>query len=191
MTLPVERAEGFFHALVSLHGPGEAGAAEAPPSRISGDPPGGTTGYTEHGLHRVYWQMCTRDEQLVLSQLAHEKFVNPKQEAAVRQLLDRGLLVRDPVLRIRRPSFEEYVAGLDLADGVSAMERDYEGLGWRQVQRILAGVILLLAAFLWTTQPTAVEAMVGLLSAVGIGAGALLKVFGAAGQLTGSRGESQ
>ncbi len=51
--------------------------------------------------YQSLWDHCSSDEKLVLVQLEQEGVVNPKQIAAVRSLLRRGLVRMDPALRPR------------------------------------------------------------------------------------------
>ena len=48
-----------------------------------------------------------------------------------------------------------------------------------------AGILLAIAAFLWTTQPSVVENILKYLSAAAVGAGALMKIVSATDRLTG------
>lgn len=138
---------------------------------------------------RAMWTDCTEDEQLVLLQLAKEGVANPKQAAAVRSLLDKRLLVRDPVLHIMSRSFALFVLQEHRPDLLARLEHEQEGFGWKQARWILLAVVGAIVLFLWTTQPSTVENIIKYLSAAAVGAGALMKLATVADRFTGRAGQ--
>jgi hypothetical protein len=136
--------------------------------------------------YRSLWLSCSTDEKIVLTQLTKEGVANPKQEGAVRQLLRKGLLVRDPVLRIMNRSFALFVLHEHEPSELASLERPEEGIGWKQVKWVLLAVLAVVAAFLWTTQPSFVENAVKYLTAAAAAVGVLMKLVSATDRLTGS-----
>ena len=109
--------------------------------------------------YETRFEECSDDEKLVLVQLAQEGAANPKQAQAVRSLLDRGLLFKDPALRIMNQSFALFASSA--FDPTETKERESvgDGVNWAQTQKLLFGAIVLLLVFLITTQPAAVESL--------------------------------
>jgi hypothetical protein len=135
--------------------------------------------------YKMVLDACSDDERIVLVQLAREGVLNPKQSTAVRNLLGRGLLVRDPALRLVNRSFALFVLRRYEPEKLRALERGEAGFGWAQMRWILLVALLAIAAFLWTTQPSVVENILKYLSAAAVGAGALMKIVSATDRLTG------
>lgn len=79
------------------------------------------------------WHACTNTEKIVLLQLAQTGLVNEKMRRDVRRLLARGLIRRDPRLRVMNETFRRFViaqtasteltAELEPAFGSDAWER--------------------------------------------------------------------
>jgi hypothetical protein len=135
--------------------------------------------------YKMVWDACSDDERIALVQLAREGVLNPKQSTAVRNLLGRGLLVRDPALRLVNRSFALFVLRRYEPQKLRELERGEAGFGWAQMRWILLIALLAIAAFLWTTQPSVVENILKYLSAAAVGAGALMKIVSATDRLTG------
>jgi hypothetical protein len=108
-------------------------------------------------FYQALWDTCTQDEHLVLLQLAQEGVANPKQADAVHSLLNRGLLARDPVLRVMNQSFAMFASQAYEPEAVKRMELSVGGVHWAHTRTILFGLLVLLLIFLATTQPAAVE----------------------------------
>jgi hypothetical protein len=129
------------------------------------------------GAYMGLWDACTRNEKLVLVQLASEAVVNPKQEATVRSLLQRGLLVRDPGLRIFNESFARFLMQIQDPDEVKRWERTADGISWAHSRWIVLGFLLLALLFLWATQRELFNSTITFLTAAVVGLPGLVKVL--------------
>ncbi len=128
------------------------------------------------GYYWALWTACSRDEKLVLVQLAEERLVNPKQNRTVRRLLQRGLVVRDPMLRPMNESFTLFVSLIRLPQEVREWEQPSQGMGWTHIRWAFMALLVVIALFLSTTQKQLLETTFGFVSALGISLPVLLKL---------------
>ena len=59
--------------------------------------------------YRMVWKECSSEQKFVLSQLAEDGMVNPMNGRAIRQLIRRGFILRDPQFRIMNESFRRFL----------------------------------------------------------------------------------
>jgi hypothetical protein len=117
-------------------------------------------------LYRSELIACDEDEKLVLVQLSQESVANPKQPEAVRKLLQRGILRKNPALCIMNQSFAFFVSSVYQPREIAKLERSAPGLNWVTAKGVLLTAFVLLFIFLFTTQPAAVETLTKYLSGV-------------------------
>ena len=129
------------------------------------------------GAYMGIWDACTRNEKLVLVQLAAEAVINPKQESTVRGLLQRGLLVRDPGLRIFNESFARFIGQVQDPDEVKRWERTADGISWAHSRWVVLGFLMLALLFLWATQRELFNSTITFLTAAVVGLPGLVKVL--------------
>ena len=130
-------------------------------------------------LYYLEWRSCTPEECFVLTVLASDGTVNPRNTASLRQLLRRRLIVRDPQFRVMNESFRRFV----LAQS-SAMQEEWDARaaasGWGRVQGPFATTLVLVGIFLLSTQQQFLQTSSGLLTAAGGCVAVLLKLVGVA-----------
>jgi hypothetical protein len=135
----------------------------------------------ERAVEHYYleWRSCTDEECFLLAGLARDGTVNPRNTASLRQLLRRGLIVRDPQFRIMNESFRRFVL-----DQAASMQEDWDneasGSGWGKVRGPLATALVLVGLFLLSTQQQFLQTSSGLLTAAGGCVAMLLRLIGAA-----------
>lgn len=115
--------------------------------------------------YRYLWSQCTTDEKLVLVQLAENGLVNPKYFGWVMDLMNRGLVVRDPGLRLMNESFRRFVLQEVRRSQVLAWQEEEGPSGWSVLKWILPAPLILVAAFLFVTQRDALSNVTGVLVA--------------------------
>lgn len=100
------------------------------------------------------WTTLTRDQQMVLLQVAHERVANPYQRPIVDSLLKTGLLRLAPDLGPPAEAID-FLDGEEhrLATDLRAWERANTGHSWRYARVILIVSVVALASFLVATQP--------------------------------------
>jgi len=128
-------------------------------------------------LYRALWNACSDDEKLVLIQLSQENVVNPKQTLAVRRLLQRGFVYRDPVLQPMNQSFALFVSRALPPAEVAEWERRASGRRWEHTRWVLLGVLGVILLFLWATQRDVFNTGIALLSGAALGIPGLLKAL--------------
>jgi hypothetical protein len=112
------------------------------------------------------WSASTPDEKLSLVQLCDEHFVNPRQVSAVGRLLDRGLLLRDPILRPLSQSFALYVRESGVREEVEPLERPVDGLAWDDLQLPALTLAAVCGIVLFVSHPDLLDTSVPIVSAL-------------------------
>lgn len=121
----------------------------------------------EARLHyRFLWAQCTRDQRLVLVQLAHHGLVNPKYDGWVLDLMQKGLIVRAPDIRLMNRSFERFVQQETRRSQILEWQEELGPNAWGVLKWILPFPLLALAGFLFITQRDAVSNAAGVLVAL-------------------------
>jgi uncharacterized membrane protein YjjP (DUF1212 family) len=102
--------------------------------------------------YTALWHPCSAGEKLVLMQVAQTGLVNSKARKDVRRLLARGLLQRDPQLRLMNETFRRFVCVQAATSSLSSrLEEDLAGDAWNRVRMpFFAGVVVVLLFFFGT-----------------------------------------
>jgi hypothetical protein len=119
------------------------------------------------GYYWALWSACSERERLALVHLCEESFVNPREIVALQQLLDRGLVVRDPALRPVNRSFARFVLERVGRQQVLALEALSDGVSWSDLQLPLVSVAAICGLLLVLSHQEMLETSVPLLSALG------------------------
>lgn len=117
--------------------------------------------------YRSIWDGCSTDEKLVLVRLAEDGLVNPKNFDHLLELLQKGLVRRDPALRVMNRSFGQFV----LRSVNRAELQEWEDAGgvsaWTVAKWLLPLPLLLFGGFLFVTQRESLSNALGLVVALG------------------------
>jgi hypothetical protein len=128
--------------------------------------------------YNAIWATCSKDEKLTLLYLAHDRFLSWS-NLQIRQLLKRGLIVRDPCLRLMNDSFRRFV--IDKAgarpEGVDAWKEEGARSHWSQLKGPLLLGLISVAVLLFTTQPEVFNSSIVFVSAVTAGIPGIFKLF--------------
>jgi hypothetical protein len=127
--------------------------------------------------YRVLWSTCTREERLVLFQLARDGWANPKNERAIQQLERRRLVRRLPGLRIMNESFCRFVKDAQLPDEVAKWELEEQQSAWSALKLGLTTAALMAGVWLLYTQQDVFQMGIGYLAAMGTASGAVLSLI--------------
>jgi hypothetical protein len=103
--------------------------------------------YYEH-----LWNSCCDDEKVVLSHVAQYGLANVVSRRALRRLLARRLLVKDPELRLMNRTFRDFILVPARLAQVVTFEGSAEPSTWDRLRLPLAMAATAAAAFLFTTQ---------------------------------------
>lgn len=132
------------------------------------------------------WMTCTDQEKVILYRCCVDGFVSPHARPVVEQLLRRGLLVQDPVLRPMNESLRRYVVHLD-SPVIDQYEEEMSRTTWSRVRGPLFLAFALGLAFVFATQPVAAKEWIAALAPV-LAAGLPALINATAGLLRGAPG---
>jgi hypothetical protein len=130
--------------------------------------------------YRALWTMCTEAEKVVLVHLAEGGLVNGKNADALKMLMRRGLVKRDPCFRLMNESFRRFV-GTDVCLGeVRSLERQAAASAWNRIRTPFMVSLIGVCAFFFITQREVFDVSMAFFSAVAASLPALFRVFSAA-----------
>jgi hypothetical protein len=129
--------------------------------------------------YRRLWACLPETERMVSGQLARDGIVSRDQRPALRRLIARGLVVRDPEVRLFNRSFASFVRGQLSAEVQAAWETGGEGSLWRQLRQPLFLSLVVVAVFLFATQRELFNAGMAFVSATAVAVPALFRLLGA------------
>jgi hypothetical protein len=98
------------------------------------------------------WSTCSDDDKLVLVHVAQQGLANAASRRVVRRLLMRGLLFKDPGLRVMNETFKRFVLGPQCRAEVRCFEGEAEPSTWDRLRMPLALGAASAGAFLFVTQ---------------------------------------
>jgi len=104
------------------------------------------------GYYRLVWNECSSDQKFVLAQLAEDGLLNPTNERAIRQLVRKGVIKADPQFRLMNESFRRFVRSATTAGLKQEWLRESRRSGWGKMHGVFFTTMILLGAFLLTTQ---------------------------------------
>jgi hypothetical protein len=126
--------------------------------------------------YRVLWSTCTREERLVLFQLAQDGWVNPKNERAIQQLQRRGIIRRGSGFRIMNDSFSRFVRNAQSPEEVARWEQEEEHSTWSAVKLGLGTAVMMFGAWLLYAQQDVFQLGIGYVAALGTASGAVINL---------------
>lgn len=105
-------------------------------------------------LYPILWSSCTFTERIVLYQLAKDGWVNDRNTAALKHLLQNGLIEYNSGFRFSDEHFRKYVLGCVTSETVRDWEKEEGPRAWDGLKIVLVMVMLalLLAALLFAQQ---------------------------------------
>jgi hypothetical protein len=131
------------------------------------DDPLGRIGDLAHAHYRTVWSTLTDRQRLVLIHLARNGFVNPNSRTwpVVRHLAEQGLLRRTPAPRLMNKTFARFVEQVETEEQVRKWERAAGMSTWNRIRNAFMVASILLAVFLFQTQPQLLTSISGILAA--------------------------
>ncbi|HEY0727577.1 MAG TPA: hypothetical protein VGD38_05855 [Pyrinomonadaceae bacterium] len=122
------------------------------------------------------WNACSGEEKLTLTRLAQHGLLSPK-DPDVDELLRKGLIARDPALRIMNESFRLFILSRGNDDAIAKCELDAKSSSnWEVLKVPLTIGLLSVGAFLLLTQRELYNSALPFLSGLAAGLPALLKL---------------
>jgi hypothetical protein len=138
-------------------------------------------GERAENYYREIWSTCTREDKLVLGQLAEEGLVNYKAKTTLRRLMARGLVRREPHFVLMNETFRRFVLSSFSRTEVAALEEGSTTSAWDAIRWPFLALLVGSLAFLFVTQHELFNTTVGVLTAVAAAVPAIVKmanVFG-------------
>jgi hypothetical protein len=133
-------------------------------------------GERAENYYREIWSTCTREEKLVLGQLAEEGLVNYKTKKTLRRLMARGLVRREPHFVLMNETFRRFVLSSFSRTEVAALENDSTASAWDAARRPFLALLVASLAFLFVTQHELFNTTVGVVAAVAAAVPAIMKM---------------
>jgi hypothetical protein len=110
--------------------------------------------------YRHLWNACSSEECVVLSHIARHGLTNAASRRIVRRLLVRGLLVKDPDLRLMNRTFRNFVLSAPCRERVGRLEGEADPSRWDRLRVPLIVGDGSVGAFLFGTQREMFDATV-------------------------------
>jgi hypothetical protein len=117
--------------------------------------------------YRSLWSTCTKDERLVLYQLAKDGWANPRNRKAIQDLIRRKLVVRSSGLHVMNRSFRQFVLDYQYPEEVAAWDQEVKKSTWRAVRNSILATGLVLGVWLVYSQQQVVHVALGYVGVVG------------------------
>ena len=102
--------------------------------------------------YKMIWNECSNDQKFVLSQLAADGLLNPTNGRAIRQLMRRGLIVKDPQFRIMNESFRRFLRSATTPQLKRKWLHESRLSGWGRAHGAFFTTMILVDVFLLATQ---------------------------------------
>jgi hypothetical protein len=141
------------------------------PARTSSTPIGTSDAYC-----LSLWKFCTVQEKLTLIHVAEEGFAKPRHRT-VERLVDKGLLVFNPHLKLMSPVFERFVMRKAASPQVKTWEHAEGRFGWTQARWIVLLLVLGTLTLFATMQGAWFTGAATLLTGVAAGLESLSQLF--------------
>ena len=141
-------------------------------------------------IYRNLWQSCDEDERIVLEHVARHGLASAASRRVVRRLLARGLLRKDPELRLMNRSFRRFVLESECRSEVVALERAAGPSLWDRLRFPLGTGAVMAVVFLAVTQREAFDATLTMAAGVTTAVPTLAKLMTVLAQFT-SKGDSK
>jgi len=125
------------------------------------------------------WASCRADEKLLLYQLAHNGLANGRNRRALRRLMARGLVRRNPNLELFSESFRLYVIDAAQRENIVSSAREERGPStWDALRLPFFVIIISFILLLFATQKDMLTTTTALATALTTGLPVLMKLIG-------------
>jgi hypothetical protein len=126
--------------------------------------------------YRILWSTCTKQERLVLFQLAQDGWPNPKNDCAIQQLARRRFIIRRRGFRIMNESFRRFVRTAQYPAEIAKWEDEEQHSVWSAMKLGLSTALLMFGAWLLYAQQEVFQLGIGYVAALGTAAVAILNL---------------
>jgi hypothetical protein len=109
------------------------------------------------------WACCSLVEKLALEHLAEDGFANYRDGKVVRRLIARGLVRRDPHLRLMNETFRRFVVSTVRRNEIASLEQDTQASAWDHFKRPFGTILALVLVLFAITQKERFDATMALI----------------------------
>ena len=117
-------------------------------------------------LYRQKWQQCTKDEKLMLYQVANGDSVNPMNVEVLEHLVRRGYLFRDQGWHLVNLSFKRFILSAENEADMAEWQEEAKDSIWQMLKIPIMIVVLVLVALILLGTGEGLESILGILSAM-------------------------
>lgn len=133
--------------------------------------------------YKALWNPCSASEKVVLMQIAQTGLVNGKARKAVRRLLARGLVRRDPQLRLMNETFLRFVSVQAATSSLARqLEDDLGSDAWSRFRVPFFAAVMVVLLFFFGTQRELFDSTFAVVGGLTATIPALLKMLSAFGE---------
>jgi hypothetical protein len=127
--------------------------------------------------HEALWKTCSEGQRCTLIQLAQDGMISPKNKH-LRRLVKRGLVVRDPRLRLMDESFRRFVSSAAREQDIEGWRQQEGGSAWQVMKAPFLLIVFSVALFLFITQKDVYDSTISFMSAAAAGIAVLFRFLG-------------
>jgi hypothetical protein len=127
--------------------------------------------------HQALWATCSQDERGTIIHIALDGMISSSNKD-VRRLMQRGLVARDPALRLMDESFRRFVLSVSHGEDIDAWRQAGGGSTWQLIKVPILLVLLAILLFLFLTQKELYDSTISLVSALTAGVAILFRFLG-------------
>ncbi len=135
------------------------------------------------------WNACTDEERVVLEHIARYGLATAASRRVVRRLLVKGLISKDPELKVMNETFRRFILTPDRKAQVRRIEGQAEASVWDRLRWPLGLTAAAAAIFLFTTQRETFNSTVAAVAGVSTAVPAIVRFF--AGLQRGGRAAAE
>ncbi|WP_199609742.1 hypothetical protein [Flocculibacter collagenilyticus] len=117
-------------------------------------------------VYRYRWEICTKDERLLLYQLANQHMANPLNHEALEHLIRRGYIVNRGHWSIGSRGFKNFIYSAERYEEVQEWIELAKNSSWKYIRIPIFMTIFILFAFILYSATEAYETIIGLMTAV-------------------------
>lgn len=133
--------------------------------------------------YTALWNPCSVSEKLVLMQIAQTGLVNGKARKDLRRLLARGLVRRDPQLRLMNETFRRFVSVQASTSSLARqLEADLGSDAWSRFRVPFFAAVMVVLLFFFSTQRELFDSTFAVVGGLTATIPALLKMLSAFGE---------
>lgn len=117
-------------------------------------------------IFRYRWELCTKQERLLLFYIACGRIANPQNHEALEHLIRRGYLVNRGIWSINSKSFKHFILSAEPESKIKEWQEEFKDSYWTFIRIPIFAVIFMLVVIIIYSATDAYESIFGLISAL-------------------------